>query len=282
MTSTLFLTNPHSALAALEVRPRDVLEVRLPAQGAGDAWQKMAGKAAKQGIPVTLRKDDGEAGQGARPRHQRGGRDRDDSRGRRGRPDGRGRAKPGEGAQRKARREGGGIALVREQEGLDPAELFEGAAQRNDGRALFLALDQVQDPRNVGAIFRSAAFFGVAGVLLSSDRSAPLTEVSYDTASGGLEHVPFAWASNLRRDLKAAREAGVWLLGAAEEAERPVQEVPRDRPWLLIVGNEESGLRRLTREACDDLCRLQARGPVRSLNVSVATAVLLGHLAAGD
>ncbi|MCB9898210.1 MAG: RNA methyltransferase [Planctomycetes bacterium] len=273
MSVPLRLTNPHAVLAALEMRPKDVLEVRLPREGAGDAWQKLAGKAAKAGIPVTARRDDDEAagrrGDGGRPRAPRG----PDRRGGPARRDVRGtEAPPKEG------RTGGGLALVREREGLDVHELFPKGAARAPGHGLWLALDCIQDPRNVGAVFRSAAFFGVRGVLLSSDRSAPLTAVSYDTASGGLEYVPFAWASNLRRDLDVAREAGLWILGADEDGERDVTAVDRARDWMLVVGNEEKGLRRLTREACDEICRLTPKGKVRSLNVSVAAAVLMATL----
>lgn len=256
--STLQLTNPHAVLAALESRPQDVLAVRLPEQGAGPAWQTVADRAQAAGI--RLRRTRGE-GDGGRPRDagRRGA-------GRRG------------GGPAKTGREGGASAEVRERPPVTLDELFAGAKQREDGRGLWLAVDQVQDPRNLGAIFRSASFFGVAGVLLTRDQSAPLTAVSYDTASGGLESVPYAWAANLARDLGEARDAGLWILGAAGEADTDVGAVPRDRPWLLVVGNEEKGLRRLTRESCDQLCRLTPRGAVDSLNVSVASAVLMAEL----
>ena len=161
-------------------------------------------------------------------------------------------------------------------------ELFAGGAKRDGGKGLWLAIDQVQDPRNLGAIFRSASFFGVAGVLLTRDRAAPLSSVAYDTASGGLEHVPFAWASNLSRDFAEARDNGLWILGAAGEADDDVSTVDRNRPWLLVLGNEEKGLRRLTREGCDQLCRLSPIGAVDSLNVSVAAAVLMAGLRQGS
>jgi 23S rRNA (guanosine2251-2'-O)-methyltransferase len=167
---------------------------------------------------------------------------------------------------------------VRSLEGVDPEELF--AHVRDPGRppGLWLALDCVQDPHNLGAVFRSAAFFGVRGILLTRDRSAPLSAVVYDVASGGMESVPFASPPNLDRALKTARDAGLWILGAAEEAKHDVSRVPRDRPWLLVLGNEESGLRRLTRENCDDLCRITSHGEVGSLNISAAGAVLMANL----
>jgi 23S rRNA (guanosine2251-2'-O)-methyltransferase len=97
-------------------------------------------------------------------------------------------------------------------------------------------------------------------------------------ASGGVEYVPHALPGNLDRALKQARASGLWVLGAAEEAEQDVSEVPLDRAWLLVLGNEEQGLRRLTRESCDALCRLTPRGPLAALNVSAAGAVLMASL----
>lgn len=185
-------------------------------------------------------------------------------------------------ARTRGKRLGGGRAgaEVMERPATDRDALFADGTTRAGGRGLWLALDCVQDPRNVGAVFRSAAFFGVQGVLLTRDRSAPLTGVAYDAACGGLEHVPHAWVGNLARDLRAAKDAGLWILGAAEQATTPLERVPRDRPWLLVLGNEESGLRRLTRETCDELFRIPARGPVGTLNVSNAAAVAMAALTA--
>jgi 23S rRNA (guanosine2251-2'-O)-methyltransferase len=151
--------------------------------------------------------------------------------------------------------------------------------EQRDGRyGLWLALDQIQDPHNVGAVFRTAAFFGIRGIVLTRDRSAPINATVYDVASGGMEHVPFSSLPNLSRAIEQAKEAGLWALGASEHAERDVSEIPHDRPWLLVLGNEEKGLRRLTFENCDDVCRLSARGSVGSLNVSVAAGVLMAIL----
>lgn len=240
-------TNPHSVLAALEQRPRDVSEVRLPPGGAGPAWARVAEEARANGVRVI------EA---------------------RARPEGRGGSRGGP----KSGREGGAGAEVADREDVPLEVLLAGAKERDGGRGLWLAFDRIEDPRNLGAAFRAAAFFGVAGVLLTRDGSAPLTAVSYDAASGGVEYVPFSWASNLARDLEQVKAAGVWVLGAAEEATTDVHQVDRDRPWMLVLGNEESGLRRLTREHCDELCRMTPHGAVSSLNVATATAVLLSAL----
>ena len=154
--------------------------------------------------------------------------------------------------------------------------LYAGAA----GGGLWLALDAIQDPHNVGSIFRTAAFFGVRGVVMTADRAAPLSAVVYDVASGGVEAVPFAVETNLRRALEAAKAAGLWILGSSEHAERGVDAVARDRPWLLVLGNEEGGLRRLTLETCDEVCRIAPGGDaVTSLNVAVAAGILIAALA---
>ena len=268
------LRNPHSVLAALERRPHDVVEVQLVGGKPRPAWARVAQEAARHGIPVhEVGGGGGPAGGGGGGRAGRGG-----DRGDRG---DRGKKRRGRGDDTGGR---GGHSVARVQPGPETPleELFvttpgDGRAEAGD-HGLWLAVDQVQDPHNLGAVFRSAAFFGVRGLLLTRDRSAPLGEVAYDVASGGVEMVPWAAPPNLDRALKQAREAGLWILGAAGEAERDVREVPRDRPWLLVLGNEETGLRRLTREACDDLCKLTPRGGLDALNVSAAGAVLMSHL----
>jgi 23S rRNA (guanosine2251-2'-O)-methyltransferase len=106
-----------------------------------------------------------------------------------------------------------------------------------------------------------------------------MTSVVYDIASGGVEAVPFVSVINLQRAFEKAKDAGLWILGTSEHAKTPIQKVGADRPWLLVMGNEENGMRRLTEEACDMTCTIPAKGDgVTSLNVSVATGILLSHL----
>ena len=175
-----------------------------------------------------------------------------------------------------AGRTGATFATVRERPPLPLEELFQGADSQAAG--LWLALDQIQDPHNVGAIFRTAAFFGVRGIVVTKDRSAPLSATVYDVASGGIEYTPFAQPPNLSRALQHAKDAGLWVLGTSEHAERDIAQIDRDRPWLLVLGNEEKGLRRLTSEHCDELCRITPRGGIHSLNVSVAAGILMAAL----
>lgn len=240
--AVLELRNPHSVLAAIERRPHDVIEIRIGGNGPSGAWSEVVNAARTVRIPVvTGRVDD---------RHSKHG--------------------------PKFERESAALARVREHPGVaEPGELF---ARDNDDPGLWLALDCLQDPHNVGAIFRTAAFFGARGVLLSRDRSAPLNGTVYDVATGGVESVPFCQVSNLAHAIEEARESGVWVLGTSEHAELSINAIQPDRPWLLVVGNEERGLRKLTLDKCDQVCAIPPRGAVTSLNVSVATAILIAHL----
>ncbi len=171
----------------------------------------------------------------------------------------------------------GAEAVVRERRAVTEQELFANVPETG----LWLALDRVQDPHNVGAIFRTAAFFGVRGILITRDRSAPLTDAVYDVASGGVEHVPFCFPANLGRALDLARKADLWILGASEHADTGLERIAADRPWLIVLGNEERGLRRLTLDKCDATCRIPSAGHVDSLNVSVAAGILMQRLASG-
>lgn len=245
----LQLKNPHSVLAALETRPHDVVEVRLQTHKAPAAWEDVARLADQHRVPV--RRGAGQRAEGRRtPKTQAA----------------------------KAGRTGAGEATVKERGGVPLEQLFAGAAESDDRPGLWLALDQLQDPHNAGAVFRSAAFFGVRGIVVTRDQSAPLNVTVYDVASGGLEYVPFSIQPNLSRALDAAKEAGLWVLGSSEHAAEDVRDIDRGRPWLLVLGNEERGLRRLTQEKCDHICRLTPRGQVTSLNVSVAAGILIAAL----
>lgn len=138
-----------------------------------------------------------------------------------------------------------------------------------------LVLDQVQDPHNLGACLRSADAAGVDAVIVPRDRSAGLTAVVHRVSAGAAESVPFFQVTNLARCLRGLRDRGIWLLGAADEAAVPVYSVDMTGPMGLVVGAEGKGLRRLTREHCDQLIAIPMAGYVESLNVSVATGVLL-------
>lgn len=140
---------------------------------------------------------------------------------------------------------------------------------------LVLVLDGVTDPHNLGACLRSAEAFGCAGVIVPKDGSAPLNQVARKTASGAAELIPIFRVTNLARCLRQLQRDGFWVIGAAGEAADGMTQAVHPGPMALVMGGEGNGLRRLTRETCDHLVSIPMAGRMESLNVSVATGVLL-------
>ncbi len=141
-----------------------------------------------------------------------------------------------------------------------------------------LVLDGVQDPRNLGACLRTADAAGADVVIVPKARAARLTPVALKAATGAAETVRLARVSNLAAALHWLKEAGVWVVGAAADSPRSVYDSRLETPVVLAVGSEGRGLRRLTRELCDELVSIPMQGAVASLNVSVAAGVLLFEL----
>ncbi len=140
---------------------------------------------------------------------------------------------------------------------------------------LLLVLDEVQDPHNIGACLRTADAAGVDAVIVSKNRSPALTPVMRNVASGAAETVPYIMVSNLARALEKIKQSNVWLMGTSGDCEQTIYDTTTSQRMALVMGSEGKGMRRLTREACDELVSIPMQGSVESLNISVATAVCL-------
>jgi 23S rRNA (guanosine2251-2'-O)-methyltransferase len=141
-------------------------------------------------------------------------------------------------------------------------------------RSLIIALDQVTDPGNLGAIVRTAEVVGADGVLIAKRRVAAVTAAAYKASAGALAHVKLAQETNLVRSLERCKEAGFWIAGASERASQSVWEAPLEGRIVLVMGSEGEGLARLTRETCDFLVSLPQAGKVGSLNVAQAATAI--------
>jgi len=141
--------------------------------------------------------------------------------------------------------------------------------------ALFLLLDGVEDPRNLGALLRTAYCAGVDGVVLPERRAAGITPAAEKVSAGASEHVPVARVTNLGRALERLKEAGCWLVGLDERAPQVFTEVDYTGPVGLVIGGEGRGLHEKVREKCDFVVSIPAAGTIASLNVSVAAGVVL-------
>jgi 23S rRNA (guanosine2251-2'-O)-methyltransferase len=160
-----------------------------------------------------------------------------------------------------------------------PGELSESdlkqAVESLTGTALLLVLDNVQDPHNLGACLRTADATGVQGVIITKDNATGITPTVCKVASGAAETVPVYQVTNLSRTLRWLKDQGIWIMGAAGAATQTVYQTDLTVPLAVVVGAEGKGLRRLTQEQCDFLVKLPMLGQVESLNLSVATGVLL-------
>jgi len=140
---------------------------------------------------------------------------------------------------------------------------------------LLLALDEIQDPHNLGAILRSAECSGVDGVILTKHNSASINSTVVKTSAGATEHLMICQVNNLANTLDELKKENFWIVGSSLNDAKDYSEVDYKIPMVLVVGNEEKGIRRLTAEKCDFLINIPMKGKLQSLNVSVASGILL-------
>jgi 23S rRNA (guanosine2251-2'-O)-methyltransferase len=149
------------------------------------------------------------------------------------------------------------------------------ASSGHGTKGLIVLLDGVEDPHNLGAIIRTALAAGAHGVVIPERRAAGLTDTVARASAGAISHLPVAKVTNLARTMEELKEAGYWLVGLDETAEKSYAEVDYTSPMAIVLGGEGNGLHDLTRKRCDFVVSLPTTGPVKSLNVSVAAGVVL-------
>jgi 23S rRNA (guanosine2251-2'-O)-methyltransferase len=156
-----------------------------------------------------------------------------------------------------------------------PAVELEDLLRAKTAQGLLVLLDGIEDPHNLGAIVRTSLAAGAQGVVIPERRAAGLSDTVERASAGALAHLAVARVKNLVRAMEEMKEAGYWLVGLDERAEKSYTEVDLKGPIGIVLGSEGEGLHELTRKRCDFLVSLPTSGPVRSLNVSVAAGVML-------
>ncbi|ARO99813.1 23S rRNA (guanosine-2'-O-)-methyltransferase RlmB [Vibrio alginolyticus] len=165
------------------------------------------------------------------------------------------------------------IARVKPAKQLNENDIDDILAQRES--PLLLVLDGVTDPHNLGACLRNADAAGAAAIIVPKDRSAPMNATVSKVACGAAEVVPLIRVTNLARTMRTLQEKGIWFVGTAGEATHDIYQAKLTGPLAIVMGAEGDGMRRLTRETCDDLIKIPMAGSVSSLNVSVASGICL-------
>jgi 23S rRNA (guanosine2251-2'-O)-methyltransferase len=234
-SAPLFGRNP--VLELLRARRRQVEEIAVLSEGRGPALQELLGLARRSGVKISYRTRDQLTAIAGTPHHQ------------------------------------GVVARVAGAEYASLDDVLAVPGQRSEP-AFFLALDQVQDPRNLGAILRSAEVMGAHGAIVPKHHAVGLTSAAAKSAMGALEHLPVARETNISQVIDILKKDGVWVVGSVVRGGRAPWEVDLSGPMCLVLGGEGPGLRPLVAKGCDFLISIPMRGQVESLNVGAAAAIL--------
>jgi 23S rRNA (guanosine2251-2'-O)-methyltransferase len=168
----------------------------------------------------------------------------------------------------------GVVAVLKKHDYIDVSQILE-IVQGKGQSPLLVISDEVEDPRNVGAIARCAEGAGAQGMIITAHRSAEVTGVGEKASGGAFEHIPVAQVVNLANSIRDIKAAGLWIVGLDAEEGQSLWQTDLNRPLVLVIGSEGKGLRRLTKESCDMLIKIPMQGKVGSLNASVAAGVAL-------
>jgi 23S rRNA (guanosine2251-2'-O)-methyltransferase len=231
----LFGRNP--VLEMLRAASRRVDEIAILSEGRGPALQELLTLARARGVKVSYRTRDQLTAIAGSPHHQ------------------------------------GVVARVAEAAYASLGDLLAMPSQRGEP-AFFLALDRIQDPRNLGAVLRSADAAGAHGVILPKHQAVGITPAAAKTAMGAVEHLPVARETNLVQVLDILKKESIWIMGAAAKGGQDPWQVDLTLPLCLVMGGEGEGLRPLVTRTCDLLLTLPMRGKIGSLNVSAAATAL--------
>jgi 23S rRNA (guanosine2251-2'-O)-methyltransferase len=169
----------------------------------------------------------------------------------------------------------GVVAVVASRSVATLEDILTAANKSPTHQGLIVLLDGVEDPHNLGAIIRTALAAGAHGVVIPERRAAGLTDTVARSSAGALAHLPVAKVTNLVRTMEELKEAGYWIVGLDEDAEKNYTDLDYTSPIAIVMGGEGKGLHELTRKRCDFVISLPTTGPVRSLNVSVAAGIVL-------
>ena len=156
----------------------------------------------------------------------------------------------------------------------EPIELIKIAKEKNE-KPIILLLDRIQDPHNLGAVLRTSLCAGIHGVIITKDQSAGISSAVHKSSAGATSYIPITTVVNLAQTIEELKANGVWIIGTDPEAKKNYTEIDFKKGIGIVIGNEETGLRRLVKEKCDELIKIPVKGTVQSLNASVAAGIIL-------